>query len=82
MDAVAWVSLISLTGFLILIGGRAWQRNKSDFIKYGLIWLVIIVVLVIGYQALGPRFLHREEPGSLPSSQSDGIDRKQPDQGV
>jgi hypothetical protein len=66
-----WASLLLLLLPLMLIAGQYWRSGRQGFIKYGLIWLIIIAVIAIGYDALNPRLTTETDPTkALPEMQA------------
>jgi hypothetical protein len=57
-----WASLLLLLLPLMLIAGNYWRSGRQGFMKYGLIWLIIIAVIAIGYDALNPRTATEADP--------------------
>lgn len=70
MTDTRWLSVLFLLLVLTPIAIGAWRRGKSDFIKYGLAWLLILGLIALLYQAFHGHFDHQAVPGSLQGAQA------------
>jgi hypothetical protein len=72
-----WATLLLLLLPLLLIAGQYWRSGRKDFWRYGLIWIIIIALIAIGYDALSPRFTGQDNQAiELPG---DSENPKQPE---
>lgn len=70
MTDTRWLSVLFLLLVLTPIAIGAWRRSKSDFLKYGLAWLVILGIIALLYQAFHGAVGHQAVPGSLQGAEA------------